>query len=114
MNDRDRSLLEDMKAFASDAVELLGDRTAAALLEDKRTQYAVIRAVEVLGEAASKVTAATRAALPDLPWREAIGTRNVLIHGYHQLDLGLVVRTVREHLPPLVARLGDILGDDPT
>lgn len=112
MNARDRSLMEDMRAFAADAVEL-GDLDAAGLRADKRSQYAVIRAVEVLGEAASKVDAETRARLSELPWRAAIGMRNILIHGYHQLDLALVVKTVREDLPPLVARLEAILGDDP-
>lgn len=113
MNKRDRSLLEDMASFAADAVDLLGARDAASLLTDKRTQYAVIRAVEVVGEAASRVSAETRAALPDLPWRQAIGMRNVLIHGYHDLDLGAVVKAVREHLPLLVTRLEEILGEDP-
>jgi uncharacterized protein with HEPN domain len=113
MNERDRSLLEDMRAFAGDAVEFLGERNAEALVSDKRTQYAVIRAVELVGEAASKVSADTRSAFPDLPWREAIGTRNILIHAYHELDLRLVVATVREHLPPLIRRLNGLLGDDP-
>ncbi|MBL8773791.1 MAG: DUF86 domain-containing protein [Phenylobacterium sp.] len=114
MTERDRSLLEDMRAFARDAVEFLGERDAADLLADKRTQYAVIRAVELVGEAASKVSADTRTSAPDLPWREAIGTRNILIHAYHELDLRLVVATVREHLPPLILRLNALLGDEPT
>lgn len=113
MNKRDRSLLEDMASFAADAVDLLGDRDAAALLTDKRTQYAVIRAVEVVGEAASKVSPETRAMLADLPWRQATGMRNILIHAYHDLDLSAVVKAVREHLPALVTRLGEILGARP-
>jgi uncharacterized protein with HEPN domain len=113
MNDRDRSLLEDMRAFATDAIELLGERDAAMLSADKRTHYAVVRAVEVVGEAASKVSQDLRASFPDLPWKEAIGMRNVLIHGYQDLDLGLVVTAVRQHLPALVARLDQILGDNP-
>jgi uncharacterized protein with HEPN domain len=113
MNKRDRSLLEDMAAYASDAVQMLGDRDAEALIADKRTQYAVIRAVEVVGEAAAKVSAETRAALSSLPWREAVGMRNVLIHAYHEVDLGAVVRAVREHLPPLIAEIEIVLREEP-
>lgn len=113
MNDRDQSLLEDMLAYAADAIELLGDRDAAAMALDKRTHYAVIRAVEVVGEAASKVSADGRASLPAVPWRQAIGMRNMLIHGYASLDLGLIVETVRDHFPPLVEQLKRALGDLP-
>lgn len=113
MNDRDQSLLEDMLVYATDAVELLGDADASALAVDKRTRYAVIRAVEVVGEAASKVSAEGRGALPALPWRQAIGMRNVLIQGYNSLDLGLIVKTVRDHFPPLVELLKSALGETP-
>ena len=112
MNKRDRSLLEDMAAYASNAVQLLGDRDADALTTDMRTQYAVIRAIEVVGEAAAKVSAEARSTLPAIPWREAIGMRNVLIHAYKELDLGTVVKAVREHLPPLIAAIGIVLRED--
>ena len=113
MNERDQSYLEDMLSYARDAIELLGRDDAAALEADKRSRYAVIRAVEVVGEAAAKVSEAGRAALPAAPWRQAIGMRNVLIHGYQGLDIGLVVETVREHFPPLIDLLSRALGEDP-
>jgi uncharacterized protein with HEPN domain len=113
MISRDLSLLEDMAAYAEDAVELLGEQDALALELDKRTRYAVIRALEVLGEAASKVSAETRSELQDLPWRQATGLRNVLIHDYSALDLSIVVKVVREELPPLIARIRKVLGDEP-
>ena len=112
MNKRDRSLLEDMATYAADAIELLGDLDSAALQSDKRARYAVIYAIEVIGEAAAKVSAETRATLQTLPWREAIGMRNILIHAYNELDLTTVVKVVREHLPPLIADLRDALRED--
>ena len=112
MNERDQSLLEDMLGYASDAIALLGDRDAPGLANDKRSQYAVIRAVEVVGEAASKVSEGCRAMYPALPWRQAVGMRNVLIHGYNSLNLGLLVETVRDHFPPLVELLESALGED--
>ena len=112
MNAHDQSRLEDMIGYASDAIELLGSLDAAALEADKRSQYAVVRAVEVIGEAASHITAETRAVLPDLPWNQVIGMRNILIHRYHDFDLATVVKTVREHLPALIIEIGRILRND--
>lgn len=111
MNVRDRTRLEDMARFASDAVELLGSLDAAALEHDIRSQYAVVRAIEIIGEAASHVTSETRSAYPGVPWKQIIGMRNTLIHAYHDLDLSTVVKTVREYLPPLIIEIECILGD---
>ena len=93
MNPRDQSLLEDMVRYAADGIALLGSLDAAALEIDKRSQYAVVRAVEVIGEAASRVSAETRSALPAVPWKQVTGMRNILIHVYNELDLETVVKT---------------------
>jgi uncharacterized protein with HEPN domain len=111
MNNRDRGRLEDMRSFAIDATELLGNRDAKGLEADKRTRYAVIRPVEIVGEAASKVSAEVRAGLPDLPWNDIIGTRHALAHGYDAVVLVRLVDTVRDDLPALIRRLDEVLGD---
>ncbi|WP_293901390.1 HepT-like ribonuclease domain-containing protein [Phenylobacterium sp.] len=113
MNDVDRSLLEDMLAYAADAIMLLGDRDAAEVAADMRTHYAVIRAVEVGGEAASKVSVDLRADLAAVQWRKAIGMRHVLIHDYNRVNVGLLVETARDHSPQLVRQLQTALGDNP-
>jgi uncharacterized protein with HEPN domain len=110
MNGRDQSYLEDMLSFAEDAIELLGEADAPALAVDKRTRYAVIRAMEVVGEAAAKISEETRGRLAEAPWRQIVGMRNVLIHGYRGLDMTVVVETVRNHFPVLVAQLKRALG----
>ena len=103
----------DMRQFARDAIELLGDADAAALAGDKMRQYAVTRALELVGEAAAQVARDVQATMPAIPWREAIGTRHRLIHGYGSVDLGTLVETVRTHLPPLIADVSRSLGDEP-
>ena len=112
MNERDQTYFEDMLSYGADAIAFLGAADAAGLAGDKRTRYALIRAVEIVGEAASKVSAEARAELPDLPWRRIIGMRNTLIHGYRGMDLELLVEVVRDHLPSPVSRIEQILGDD--
>lgn len=109
---RDLGLLEDMASHAADAIEFLGEMDGAALALDKRTRYAVIRALEVVGEAASKVSAQTKAELIDLPWREATSLRNVLIHDYSGLDLAIIVKVVREDPPPRIERIRAALKKD--
>jgi uncharacterized protein with HEPN domain len=111
ITERDYSWIEDMVAYARDAVQFMtGD---VDLLEDKIRQYAVIRAVEVVGEAASRVSAETRAAYPDVPWREAIGMRNILIHAYAKIDLQTVAGVVRRDFPRLVETLERVLAETP-
>jgi uncharacterized protein with HEPN domain len=64
-----------------------------------------IRSLEVLGEAAGKVSAATQAGHPDIPWREITAMRHRLIHGYGEVRLDLVWMVVRDRLGPLITKL---------
>ena len=111
MNDRDPSHLEDMLAYARDARELLGGADAAALANDKMRRYAVLRAIEIIGEAAGKVSPEGREALPDIPWRQVIGMRNLLIHGYREVAVSTVVQTIHDDLPALMEALERALSD---
>jgi uncharacterized protein with HEPN domain len=72
----------------------------------------VIRALEVIGEAAGKVSPALRAAQPAIPWRDITGLRHRLIHGYDEVGLDLVWRVVTEHLDPLIAALEPLIGQE--
>ena len=65
--------------------------------------------MEVVGEAANRVSAQSRATHPDIHWREWIDTRNRVIHGYDTVELRIVFRIIRNNLPPLVAELERIL-----
>ncbi len=105
-----RFRLEDMRRFAQEAIELLGERSAAEILGERIRELALVRLVELVGEAAARISDEARREHPNLPWREAVGLRNILIHGYGQIKIDIVVGTVREHFPPLVEALGRILG----
>jgi uncharacterized protein with HEPN domain len=114
MIDRDQSYLEDMLSYAVDALEMLGAAGVAELTSDKMRQYAVTRAAEIVGEAATNVSPERRATLAAFPWRQVIGMRNILIHGYRGLDLTILVDTVRNHFPLLIGVLRESLGDSST
>lgn len=88
-----------------DAQGFMAGRSRADLDADKMLVYAVVRAVEIIGEAASKVSSDTQAALPGIPWPAIIGMRHRLIHAYASVNLDIVWKTVTEDLPPLAVAL---------
>src|SRR3981081_3573235 len=80
--ERDTALLLDMLLAARDAQTFVEGLDEAAFLASRLHQNAAIRSLEVLGEAAGRISAATRASHPEIPWREITGMRHRLIHGY--------------------------------
>ncbi len=102
---RDAALLLDMLLAARDAQDFVETLDEAAFLASPLHQSAVIRALEVIGEAVGKVSPATQAAHPEIPWREMTGMRHRLIHHYNEVRLDVVWTTIRDRLPPLIAAL---------
>lgn len=105
--------LKDLLTFACDALDFPGELDAAQLAGNKEKPYAVCRAVELIGEAANRVPQADQAAMPFIAWSQIIAMRNRIIHGYHAVDAGMLVSTVRDHLPTLCERLERAIGDRP-
>ena len=96
---------------AAKAAISYGGQCSLAEVEAERMRVdATVRQLEILGEAASQVGSEFRAAHPEVPWRKAVATRNVLIHDYASVVPEVVWRTVREDLPALVQSLDRILS----
>ena len=107
----DVSYLADMLQFAREALTFVDGRSRAEYDTDLALRRAVERSTELIGEAASNVSESTRTAHPELPWREIIGQRHVLIHGYGDVDDDLVWNLTRDEIPKLVAILESILRE---
>jgi uncharacterized protein with HEPN domain len=107
---RDPAYLFDILDSARLALAYVADKSREEFLQDVQLQDAVIRRLEIIGEAARRLTAATRASLPELPWRSMIGMRNVMIHQYDAVDLGRVWDTVTAALPDLIAVLEPVIS----
>lgn len=75
-----------MLDYVEEAVALIKGRKRDDLDNDRLLFLALLKLVEIIGEAASRVTESTRRTYPDIPWREIIGTRNRLVHGYDSVD----------------------------
>jgi uncharacterized protein with HEPN domain len=74
--------------------------------DDAKTVFATIRALEVMGEAANRISADVQRLYPEVPWRNMINMRNRLIHNYDEVDLYTVWETVVDDVPQLIANLG--------
>jgi uncharacterized protein with HEPN domain len=106
-----RDYLQDILYAVERAESFIEGMDFAAFEADEKTAFAVVRALEIVGEAAKKIPPEVRQRYSDLPWREMAGMRDKLSHDYFGVDLRRVFETVRQDLPPLRASLEKILQD---
>ena len=107
--ERDLVKCEDMRIHAERACEYLGERTLDEFLKNDLIQAAVIRCVEVVGEAARLVSEETRNRAPQIPWHLIVGMRNVLAHDYGTVVLDRIHEVVTSHLPELLTHLAPLI-----
>jgi uncharacterized protein with HEPN domain len=98
-----------MLEAATQAVAFVEGRERSDIETDPQLRLALLRSIEVLGEAASRISTETRTAYPRIPWRRIISTRNRLIHAYFDIDLDIVWTTATQSVPELAYILRDIL-----
>jgi uncharacterized protein with HEPN domain len=99
----------------ADAAEKIGQfiegMTYEQFKKDDKTVFAVLRALEVIGEAAKQVPSSIKEKYRDVPWREVTGIRDKLIHNYFGVNLEVVWKTAVEDVPSLGAKLGHMLKE---
>jgi uncharacterized protein with HEPN domain len=111
--ERDPAYLWDMLEAARAIVEFTQGVTPDQFLEDRKemvlTRLAVERKLEILGEAARRVSAQFREAHPEIPWPQIIGLRNVISHEYHRVNYGRIHGITREDAPRLITLLAPLI-----
>ncbi len=103
-----RVRLRHMLDHAREAVAMVRDKTRADLERDRKLNLALVRLLEIVGEAASHVPPEETARYPQIPWQRIVNLRNRLIHGYYEVDHDILWRILTQDLPPLIETLNDI------
>ena len=110
MESKDLVRLQHMLDSANAILDFINKKTRKHLNSDRMLSNAIIRELEVLGEAANHISEKTQKSFPDLPWKQIIGMRNTLIHAYFDIDFDIVWKTVKNDLPSFHRQLKAILS----
>ena len=101
--------VKDILKYARRLRDHVGGRTFADFMAEDWMQDAAFRCLEIMGEAVKRLSPEFRAAHPTIPWKEAAGFRDVLAHGYDELDYELCWKIIQENVPLFVTQLEAIV-----
>lgn len=105
----DDALFVDMLLYARRVAAKVADLSRLDFDDNEDLQLALAYLIQTIGEAASRLTAEQRESHPNIPWRDVIGMRNIVVHEYFRLDLDLVWDTAKNNIPELIAALEAIV-----
>ena len=109
MKERDvRDYINDLIESRGDILEFTQGMSFEDFSTDKKTVHAVIRCLEVIGEAAKNLPMTFRLEYPDIPWKQMAGMRNKLIHEYFGVDKQMVWQVIEKHIPKILPSLKNI------
>ena len=101
--------LHDMLENANRAIQFIEGMDYETFSKDEKTVYAVIRAVEIIGEATRNIPEEIRTKYPEIPWRDASDMRNKLVHRYFGINPEVIWQTLNEDLPMLATTLQEVI-----
>lgn len=113
VREEDRVRLTHMLESAQRAVRIASGMTEQSLGADEVRLLAVVKSIEIVGEASTKVSDETCARLTSIPWRAIRAARNRMVHGYDSIDVAIVWRTIVDHLPPLIHAIEEAIASWP-
>jgi uncharacterized protein with HEPN domain len=102
--------LDDILTSIDETAEFTADMSFESFTVDRKTVNAVVRSLEVIGEAAKSIPEHLRAQAPGVPWKYMAGMHDKLIHEYFGVDLGTVWTVTKDELPPLRPELERLMG----
>jgi len=105
MEIKDSARIQHILDAAEDIRIFLQGQNESNFKSNKMLFFAISRAIEIIGEASSRVSEATKSRYPTLPWREAIGMRNILIHAYVEVNKEIVWKTATVEIPNFTAEI---------
>ena len=111
--DRWRYRVDDILESIANLQEYVKGMTFEVFAADKRTVRAAAYEIGIIGEAARHVPPEVRRRHPEIPWEQMRQIRNIVVHEYFRLDVGILWQTITENLPPLLPLLQKILEQEP-
>jgi uncharacterized protein with HEPN domain len=102
--------LRHMIDAADQALAFVADKPRTELDKDQALALALVKLIEIFGEAASKISRDVKSQSPEIPWPDIIAMRNRLIHGYFDVNLDIIWRTVNEEMPPIARQIERLLS----
>jgi uncharacterized protein with HEPN domain len=112
MKDRElRDYINDLTEACEDILSFTKGMSYSDFASDKKTINAVIRSLEVIGEATKNLPASFRSNYPDMPWKQMTSMRDKLIHDYFGIDIQMVWQAVEKHIPHILALIREITVD---
>jgi uncharacterized protein with HEPN domain len=112
MRKDDSIRLRHMLDAANESHFFIKEKTRDDLDTDRKLVLALVKSIEIIGEAASKISEECREDISEIPWADIIGMRNRLIHAYFDINLDILWKTVIVDLPPLIADLERIIPSE--
>jgi uncharacterized protein with HEPN domain len=109
----DAARLRHMRDAAREALHFAEGTQRTDFDENRQLALAILKCIEIVGEASAAISAETIARYPEIPWRQLRGMRNRLVHGYYEVDLDVVWDTVSHNLNPLLMALERIVPEKP-
>jgi uncharacterized protein with HEPN domain len=111
LSKNDATRLHHMLDYAGKALLFAKGRSRKDLNENEQLRLALVQLIQIVGEAASKVSRAFQEQTPSIPWADIISTRNRLIHAYFDINLNVLWDTITDDLPPLVEQLQKVIDE---
>jgi len=112
MKSRDyRDYLQDILDAVNDIESFVDGMTYEEFIKDRKTLNAVVRSIEIIGEASKNIPETLKANCKELPWKQMAGMRDKLIHAYFGVDVETLWKAVKENIPPLKKAIQKMLKD---
>lgn len=104
--------LDDIIQAADDVEVFIGGMTFRKFLHDRKTMHAVVRCIEIIGEASKNLPSSFKAKAPDIDWKALAGMRNRIAHEYFGIDNQIVWKTAKHYLPRLRKQIEKLLNTE--